>query len=164
MRPPDVVWKYVIAFPPLAPPKEWVFDLGVAYPQRAFIVGHGPGATRYCMFSTGAFVEPIKVWDENHRLAFDVVESPPSMQEISPYHDLHPAHLEGYLISRKGQFELVDLGHGRTRLNGTTWYSNDMSPGAYWRLWSDAIVHRIHMSVLTHVKATGGSGGANQRV
>jgi hypothetical protein len=27
-----------------------------------------------------------------------------------------------------------------------------MWPAGYWRLWSDAIIHRIHVRVLTHVK------------
>jgi hypothetical protein len=150
--PPEVVWSRVISFPALARPGDWMFKLGIAYPQRARIVGHGVGAVRYCEFSTGAFVEPIRVWQENRLLAFDVVQSPPSMQELSPYTDIHPAHLEGYLISRHGQFELTDLGNGRTRLAGTTWYQNDMFPAAYWRLWSDACIHHIHTMVLTHIK------------
>jgi len=57
--PPAVVWKNVIAFPPLAPPEEWLFRAGIAYPTSGEIVGRGPGAVRYCHFSTGDFVEPL---------------------------------------------------------------------------------------------------------
>ncbi len=151
--PPEVVWKHVIVFPELSPPTEWLFRLGVAYPIHAVIDGHGPGAVRRCEFSTGAFVEPITVWDEDRLLAFNVTQSPPSMQEFNPFWDIHPPHLDGYLNSRHGQFKLIDLGHGRTRLEGTTWYENNMFPAAYWRLWSDAIIHQIHLRVLNHVKA-----------
>ena len=150
--PPEVVWKSVIAFPELPPPTEALFRLGVAYPLHAHIAGHGPGATRFCVFSTGAFVEPITVWNENKLLAFDVAESPPSMREWNPFWNIHPAHLEGYLVSKRGQFELIDLGNGHTRLIGTTWYQNKMYPAAYWRLWSDMIIHRIHIHVLTHIR------------
>lgn len=27
-----------------------------------------------------------------------------------------------------------------------------VGPATYWRLWSDAIVHRIHLRVLRHIK------------
>jgi hypothetical protein len=28
-----------------------------------------------------------------------------------------------------------------------------MWPSAYWQLWSDAIIHRIHLRVLRHIKS-----------
>ena len=42
---------------------------GLAYPMRARIEGSGPGAVRYCEFSTGPFVEPIVTWDEHAPIA-----------------------------------------------------------------------------------------------
>jgi hypothetical protein len=150
--PPDRVWKHVIAFPPLAEPTDPLFRTGIAYPQRAEIRGHGVGAVRHCVFSTGAFVEPIEVWDEPHRLAFRVTDQPPPMEELSPFH-IHPPHLDNFLVSRRGQFRLERLPDGRTRLEGTTWYTNRMWPADYWGLWSDAIIHRIHRRVLDHVRA-----------
>jgi hypothetical protein len=149
--PPEVVWRNVIAFPPLPEPDEWVFRAGVAYPIRAEIDGHGPGAVRRCVFSTGSFVEPIRVWDEPHELTFGVSENPPPMREWSPY-DIKPPHLDGYLVSEAGQFKLIPLSGGRTRLQGTTWYRQRLWPAAYWQLWSDALIHRIHLRVLRHIK------------
>ena len=149
--PPEVVWRNVISFPELPEPDDWVFHTGVAYPVRAEITGRGPGAERHCVFSTGAFVEPIDAWDEPRRLAFRVAEQPEPMREWSPY-SIHPPHLHGYLVSRRGEFRLVPLDGGRTRLEGSTWYTNRMWPEVYWRLWSDAIIHRIHLRVLNHIK------------
>jgi hypothetical protein len=103
------------------------------------------------VFDTGTFVEPIDVWQEPTLLRFRVDDQPEPMHEWSPY-AIHPPHLDGYLKSRRGQFRLVDLGGGRTRLEGTTWYSNAMWPAAYWQLWSDGIIHRIHGRVLGHIK------------
>ncbi len=73
------------------------------------------------------------------------------MRELSPY-QIHPPHLRHYLHSHKGQFELTALPDGRTRLVGTTWYTNRMWPAAYWGVWSDYIIHRIHGRVLTHIQ------------
>jgi uncharacterized membrane protein YhaH (DUF805 family) len=150
--PVDVVWRNVIAFPPLAPPEEAIFKAGVAYPIAGQIVGSGVGAVRYCRFSTGDFVEPITTWDENRLLAFNVVAQPPSLRELSPW-EIVPPHIEkNYMRSQHGQFRLTALDAHRTLLEGTTWYQNYLWPQQYWREWSDGIVHRIHLRVLRHVK------------
>ncbi len=151
--PPERVWKHVVSFSELPPPQEAIFRAGVAYPIRAQIEGSGPGAIRYCEFSTGPFVEPIKIWDEPRLLQFSVTANPQPMQEWSPYRNIEPRHLDGYLVSRQGQFRLLPLEGGRTLLEGTTWYQHHLWPSRYWQLWSDAIIHRIHLRVLRHVKA-----------
>lgn len=151
-RPPEKVWQRVVAFTELPEPDDWVFRLGIAYPLRAEIRGQGPGAVRHCVFSTGAFVEPIEVWDEPRRLKFSVTSNPAPMQEWTPYAELQPPHLENFLVSRGGEFRLEPLPGGRTRVEATTWYSHHMWPAAYWQLWSDGIIHRIHRRVLRHVK------------
>lgn len=149
--PPEVVWHHVVAFSELPRPEHWLFETGVAYPLRARIEGEGVGAVRHCEFSTGAFVEPITVWDPPRRLGFDVVAQPVPMEEWSFYHDLRPPHLEDGFRSVRGEFRLIPLAGGRTRLEGSTWYVLEMAPELYWRHWSDAIIHRIHTRVLEHV-------------
>jgi uncharacterized membrane protein YhaH (DUF805 family) len=148
---PEVVWRHVISFKEIPPPHEWIFRLGVAYPQRAEIDGRGVGALRHCVFSTGAFVEPITIWDEPNHLAFDVVAQPDPLAELSPYRNLRPPHLDGYFDSHRGEFRLCRTTNG-TLLSGTTWYSNRMEPQVYWKLWSDVLIHRIHMRVLEQIK------------
>lgn len=149
---PERIWKYVVTFSELPEPREWYFQAGLAYPKRARIEGSGPGAVRYCEFSTGPFVEPIEVWDEPSLLRFRVTSNPAPMHEWSPYSRVLPKHLHGYLISKRGQFRLTPLGPNRTLLEGSTWYQHGLWPAEYWRLWSDAIIHRIHMRVLSHIK------------
>jgi hypothetical protein len=148
---PEDVWKNVIKFPELEKPTEFIFRAGIAYPTNATITGNGVGATRYCNFSTGQFVEPIIVWDEPRLLKFSVEQQPDPMEEIS-FYNLHPNHLKGYWVSKEGQFKLTTLENGNTLLEGTTWYVNKIRPGFYWTLWSDFIVHKIHRRVLTHIK------------
>lgn len=155
---PEQVWKHVISFPELPEPQGWFFRTGLAYPKRARIEGSGVGATRYCEFSTGPFVEPVDVWDEPRLLHFSVTENPSPMQEWSPYGQIQPKHLHGYLVSKRGQFRLTQLANGHTLLEGTTWYQHGLWPSMYWRWWSDAIIHRIHLRVLNHVKALAEQG------
>jgi hypothetical protein len=152
--PPDVVWRNVIAFPPLPAPSELVFRAGVSYPVRAEISGQGVGAVRRCVFSTGAFVEPITRWEPGRRLSFDVDSQPRPLQEWSPYAQVSAPHLDGYFRSRRGEFRLVALANGHTRLEGSTWYEMKLQPAAYWVLYGDAIIHRIHLQVLQQIKAT----------
>ncbi len=150
--PPEAVWKKIVAFSEIPPPNETLFRAGIAYPIRATIEGQGAGAVRKCVFSTGTFVEPIEVWDEPRLLRFSVRENPPSMQEMTPFGHIEPAHLHGYFVSRQGQFQLTELPGGKTKLTGTTWYCNALWPEQYWHVWSDYIIHRIHMRVLEHIR------------
>jgi uncharacterized membrane protein YhaH (DUF805 family) len=150
--PASTVWQNVIAFPQLPLPTELMFQKGIAYPTHAIIRGHGVGAVRECHFSTGAFIEPITIWKENEVLQFDVAAQPLPMTEWTPYKNIHPPHLDNYLVSKKGQFVLTSLPDGRTKLEGTTWYTNKMWPQGYWQLWSDYVIHRIHLRVLNHIK------------
>jgi uncharacterized membrane protein YhaH (DUF805 family) len=150
--PPERVWPNVVAVDELPPPSEWLFRMGIAYPLRARIEGSGVGAVRHCEFSTGPFVEPITRWDAPHMLSFDVASQPPPMQEWSPYGAIVTPHLYQYFRSVAGEFRLVALPGGRTRLEGSTWYELDLFPRAYFAWWSDWLVHRIHARVLAHVK------------
>jgi hypothetical protein len=152
MAPPEVVWRNVVDFRPIDSPEPWLFHWGIAGPKSATIDGRGVGAIRRCNFTTGSFVEPITVWDQGKRLAFDVTEQPEPMFELSPYRHVHPPHLDGSFRSTRGEFVLEPLTGGRTRLVGRTWYRLELSPHGYWTVWTDWIIHRIHERVLEHIK------------
>ena len=149
---PERVWENVIRFGDLPEPEGFLFETGIAYPIRARLEGEGVGAIRYCEFSTGPFVEPITAWEPPHRLAFDVTAQPHPMEEWSFYSDFEPPHLERSFRSTRGEFRLIALPNGRTRLEGRTWYQLDIAPVAYWQLWTDWILHRIHLRVLEHIQ------------
>jgi hypothetical protein len=160
---PEVVWPHVIGFSELPAPHQLVFALGIAYPMRARIEGAGVGAIRYCEFSTGPFVEPITAWDPPRRLAFDVASQPEPMHETSPYRRVNAPHLVDGLRSRRGEFRLVPLPGGRTRLEGSTWYSVEMAPQMYWGPISDRLIHAIHERVLAHVADLAEADAARRR-
>jgi hypothetical protein len=149
---PDEVWHQVVAFAEIPAPTEMLFRAGIAYPIRAEITGRGVGAMRRCIFSTGPFLEPIEVWDEPRLLKFGVTANPAPLNEMTPYGHIEPRHLHGYFVSEQGQFLLTPLPNGGTRVEGTTWYRDAIWPAAYWRLWSDYVIHRIHLRVLKHIK------------
>jgi len=149
---PERVWDLVIAFPAIAQRPGTLFRLGIAYPRSARIEGQGVGATRYCEFSTGAFVEPITAWEPARRLSFDVVASPAPLEELTFRGGVAPAHLDGYLRPLRGEFRLIALPGGGTRLEGSTWYRLRMAPEAYWAAVTDYLIGRIHHRVLDHIR------------
>jgi hypothetical protein len=151
--PPEKVWQHVVTVSEIPEPEEWYFQTGLAYPMRARMEGTGVGAVRYCDFSTGPVVEPIVTWDEPRLLRFRVSENPAPMREWSFYDHVVPKHLHGYFVSKQGQFRLTRLPNDRTLLEGTSWYQHGLWPSQYWRLWSDAIIHRIHWRVLGHIRS-----------
>jgi hypothetical protein len=53
--------------------------------------------------------------------------------------------------ARRGVFARA-ASNGHTLLTGSSRYRNRMWPVAYWRLWSDAIIHQIHLRVFRHIK------------
>lgn len=150
---PEQVWQNVVAFRPMAEPQDLLFKLGIAYPVHARIDGTGVGAVRYCVFSTGPFVEPITQWEPSRRLSFDVTSSPPPLRELTAFKGVSPPHLDGYLLPRRGEFRLIPLPGGRTKLEGSTWYEIRMAPEGYWQVFSDYMIGRIHQRVLAHIKS-----------
>lgn len=154
--PIDIVWKNIIEFPQIESQPDGVLRLGFAYPINARIDGTGIGAIRYCNFNTGPFVEPITAWDAPNRLAFDVTEQPSPMTELSPYDHLQAAHLD-YIRSQKGEFRLYEK-DGKTIVEGTTYYFHDIAPDIYWNIFSDEIIHQIHLRVLNHIKRVSEDG------
>ena len=150
--PIEKVWENVVVFPKLDEPKEWIFRAGISYPISAEIEGSGVGAIRYCKFNAGDFVEPITVWNEPTQLSFDVKFQPKPMQEMTFWDEIEAPHLDGFFASEKGQFKLEKLDDGRTKLIGTTWYKMKIFPSKYWKVYSDWIVHKIHVRVLEHIK------------
>jgi Polyketide cyclase / dehydrase and lipid transport len=150
--PSENVWQKLINLSQFPAPHEWYFHTGLAYPTSARIDGIGPGATRYCEFSAGSVVETIEVWNAPHILHFRVTETPAPMRERNPFGEISPKHLHGYKLSHQGEFHLTPLTGNRTLLEGTSRYQHGLWPVQYWRLWSDAVVHRIHLRVFQEIR------------
>ena len=149
---PERVWQTVLQPATLAPPTQPLLKAGVGYPEASHIEGSGPSAIRYCDFSTGKLIEPVLIWDQPRELRFTVAASPLPMQEWTPYAHLHPPHLDGFLVTRQGQFRLLPLPNGGTHLEATTGYQHHLWPEQYWRWWSDYIIHGIHEMVLADIR------------
>jgi len=164
--PPEVVWKRIIAFPPIGKPRELAFRYaGIAYPIEARIKGEGLAADRECRFSTGSFKEPILVWEPGKHFAFGIADEPLLMTETSPYSQIHVRHIDDRdFQAERADFLLTPLPNGGTRLEGISIYQNKMWPSAYWRLYTDSIVHSIHHRVFEHVKQLSEKDVATQAV
>lgn len=147
------VWDQLVTFNEIKAPQEWIFKTGIAYPTHATISNTQGKITRHCHFTTGAFIEPITTWDEPNHLAFDVLDQPAPMIEWKLYQSLPIVHLDGYFQSQRGEFVLNALDSNTTALIGTTYYQHDLWPGLYWSMWSDLILHQVHLRVLDHIKS-----------
>jgi hypothetical protein len=150
--PADVVWRHVLEFDDMPASGALLFRAGIAAPINAHLQGRGVGATRTCVFTTGTFVEKIEAWEENRRLRFSFLATPPPLREWSPFADVHPPHLDGYFVPQWSEFRVVPLPDGRTRLEGTGVYVNRMRPAVYWNAWTQTAIHRVHRTVFEHVR------------
>ncbi len=150
--PPEEVWPHILSFPKIESEPDWVFRTGIAAPVETRIHGQGVGAARECILSTGTMPERVSEWEPPYRLGFDVLSTPPSMKELTIYDDIHPPHLDSFMSSKTGRFELVRQPDNSTLLIGTSVYENRMWPSGYWLLYSDEIVRRFHKRVLGHIK------------
>lgn len=156
---PEHVWKYAVAFPDIQAQPDWVLRTGLAYPIRTRIEGSGVGVVRHCDLSTGTVEERVTVWNAPRLLRFVVTATPPAMRERGLYGPIYPKHLNGYYVSKEGQFALSALPGGRTLVTGTSWYQHGLWPAQYWRWWSDMTIHHIHQRVLEHIRALSEGNG-----
>ena len=79
-------------------------------------------------------------------------EQPPPLTELSIYSRVYAPHVNGYFRSERGEFRLILLPNGGTRLEGHTWYTVAIYPQAYWRALSEILLHDIHRRVLDEVQ------------
>ena len=150
--PAEIVWQYIVDVPEMPPPEEWEFKAGISYPTSARSDRHEIGAERVCSFNTGDVVERITALESNRLLTFEILSQPHLMKEMSPYSEVHAPHLDGGVRSEKGEFRLIPLPNGRTRMEGQSWYRSEFAPDFYWGMYSDHIVRLIHQRVLGHIR------------
>ncbi|MSU03635.1 MAG: hypothetical protein EXS23_00170 [Pedosphaera sp.] len=148
----DKVWKLIPEFSAITSEPVLIFKAGIAFPLSCRMEGSGIGARRFCELSTGSMTETITAWNPPYHLAFEVLKTPPSMREISFYNNFHPPHIEGFYVSKKGEFRLTSLPNGRTRIDGTSHYENRLWPESYWLPISDFVVRQVQFRVLNHIK------------
>lgn len=75
------------------------------------------------------------------------------MKETSLYGDIKVRHLEDHDFQpERVDFVITRLPNGNSRLEGTTTDQNKMWPGAYWRIWTDGLIHSIHRRVFEYIK------------
>ncbi len=146
--PPEKVWKNVVAFSKLPPPTEAIFKLGVAYRSG----GNSRQASGHpaLQFPPARLSSRSKSGRASVAVKFSVTCFPEPMQEWTPYHHVHPPHLDGYLSPVAGG-SLDSAGGQSHPVGGDDLVSSSTWPADYWQLWSDQIIHTIHR-VLNHVK------------
>lgn len=150
--PPDKIWPYLFRIDHLPEPNQWIFKTGIAYTTGTDSGGQHVGDSRQCILTTGIMQERISQVEPNQYLRFDVLTTPPSMKEKNPFYDIHPPHERGSFKVHWGEFRLEPLSGGRTRLTGTSQYSYNIYPAAYWGLWTDTVAEQIHVRMMNEIK------------
>lgn len=153
--PPERIWPLVLRLSALPEPDWWLFRLGIAYPLRTET--HWDGS-RVCVLSTGPMPEIVTKREENRRLAFRVLRTPPSMREINPFGEVRAPHLTSTYVGGEGEFVLTPE-TGGTRIVARSTYGLRMAPFAYWHWWSDAIVAHVHERVVREIARQVGEEG-----
>ena len=151
--PPETVWQFIPAFPPIEKPPAGMLALGLAFPLASTMQGAGVGARRECVLSTGTMPEEVTVWQPARCLEFKVLSTPAAMQETNPFGQVEAPHAEGYFQCLKGRFVLTPLPGGRTGVEGTSWFQHDLWPQFYWAPITREVVREVQTRVLTHIKA-----------
>lgn len=149
--PARLVWPYVLNL------KGVIFtdpmlEFGFAHPRSTRTTGQTVGTHRQCILTTGTMNEVVTVLQPLRRLRFNVMNTPPSMIERNPFGPVTAPHLVGHYSCEEGEFVLTPLPHHQTLLTGTSWYSFRIYPAPYWALWTDAVVERVHQTVMKTIK------------
>ncbi len=139
---PEQIWPNVVAFEPIKEkPDYWFFQLGMPYPSETTVTENKLGAGRKCIFSNGyTFDEIMTEFEPNKKLTFDITDQPKDPE------------IMGHFSLSKGQFILEDLGNGKTKLTGNSWYKLYVFPAWYFDLWSEKIVREVHIRVMKNIK------------
>lgn len=160
--PPSAVWRALTRMERIDEPPPLTGRFGLAYPLGASMRGEGVGAERIGRFSTGTAAERVTAWSPERKLAFEVLDQPPMMTELSPYRHVHAPHTEGYAEIRSMAFDLEPIAGG-TRLTVRTAHVVRLDPVLYWApvgRWAvNANVDRVLRQVRTVAERASGKGG-----
>ncbi|HEV2748558.1 MAG TPA: SRPBCC family protein [Allosphingosinicella sp.] len=161
--PPALVWEALISGDPITAPPGLVGHAGLAFPIRGRLIGHGIGAERLGVFSTGIARERVTAWIPARTLAFKVLSQPPAMEEMSPWRRVHAPHVSGYFETSATRFDLAPLPGGGTRLTVRTAHILRLDPVLYWEPIARWAIHRNVSRVMQDARSKAESGSHKLR-
>jgi hypothetical protein len=150
--PAGAVWRSLVHMDAISSVPALPFQLGVAYPVSAQIIGEGVGAKRVGVFSTGVAVERVTEWEPGRKLSFVVLSDPPAMRELSPYKHVNAPHVVGYFHTITTSFVLLPLPGGRTRVVLRSTHELKLDPVLYWLPLTRWVVSEDDGRVLAYVR------------
>ncbi|RMA58915.1 SRPBCC family protein [Ulvibacter antarcticus] len=150
--PKEVIWDLITHDLEIEKPNKFILRTGMSYPVSISVYGKGKDAVRHFNFSTGSYLQPITVWNEPNLLQYNIDKEPLHMTESNPLWEIHPPHLTGYFVSEKGQISLTTVSNGKTKVEYSTWNKVHMTPVAYWKLLSTAVIHHVHKQFFKSLK------------
>lgn len=134
--PPAALWRYTASYPRnVQPTQGWLFALGMPAPSECS-GSPNVGGRRDCGLTGGVSVGSRVVEAETNRSIEFVFDRQPKHPEITHH-----------FILQRGRIDLIPDGQGGTIIRGTSWYRLNVAPVAYFRWWSDSVVHQTHWRV-----------------
>ncbi len=147
---PEQIWPSLLTTGGYPDPTEPLLQVGVAHPIGT-ATEPKVGGDRTCRLSTGPMRERVEVFEPGKKLQWRVLSTPDTMREWNPFGTPRPPHLRGYFECLWGGIELIPLEGGRTRLVGTTSYTQRLGPSWYWSLWTNHIVRDVQQRVFRQI-------------
>lgn len=152
--PPTLVWNGLLNVPDIHRQElRWSFShaIGLPRPLAAMLHGEGEGAVRDLYWEGGIhFREYVTAWEPEQRLAYRVDVSP--AREALRHLDTHVVIGDRYFDIESGQYQLRDLGNGRTELTLSTTYRMHTTVNPYGQWWADRTLDDFHTVVLQLLK------------
>ncbi len=151
---PSAVWEQVKSVPMIRPdemPASWVHRMGFPRPLAATLSHEGVQGVRIATFERGlVFEETVTEWMPEEKLAFRIEVDPASVPPEAL--DEHVVIGGRYFDVLHGTYTLTRTpeGHTLVRLESTFRLSTHIN--AYAGLWTEAIMDRIQLDILSVIK------------
>jgi hypothetical protein len=142
---PEALWQEVVRVPEIRDdelPSSFFTAIGIPRPLAASLDREGVGALRTASFRGGiTFREQIAVWQRNERLGFTIAVVPESI--LPGLLDEHVRVGSEHFDVTWGEFRLVPVSAGRTRLVLLSRHRLSTRFNVYAGLWTDAVMRDL---------------------
>ena len=139
---PETVWREIARVRKFEPQEHrfaWSHAIGFPRPVEATLSREGVGGVRHASFEGGVlFVETIRVWEPERRLAFAIETDPDAIPARTL--DEHVTVGGPYFDVLEGEYRIEPLAGGRVRLHLESRHRLSTSFNFYAGLWTDFIL------------------------
>ncbi len=146
------IWKLLTTEFEFKQTKKMLFQEGISYPKSICLKEIKNQKTFNCYTNNDTILLKIDQFIKNEKIKFHLKEQTIPMKELSPYKEVHAAHLHNYFEVNYGEIKLEYVAKNKTKIIAKTSYNYKIAPKWYWELWSNYIINEMHLHVLESIK------------